>query len=197
MPLDYLPILAERAALGPPRKLRRAPKAAWQPLDRPLNEMRVSLITSAAIRQSDQRPFSTMGDASHCRITSDPTGAELCIDHRSPVGADARRDPAVVFPRRALLELARKGVIGSVAPGHFSSQPREPQAVAGKRPLPLLGGELQIVGPVLRGRVPEQERAVRAGSRRGRPSGPLPGPTNLAPVNLAGRPGTRRPVPRW
>ena len=120
MPLDYLPILAERAAPEPPRKLRRSPKIAWQPLARPLNEMRVSLVTSAAIRQANQRPFPTLGDAGHRRITADPDGAEICIDHRSPVGADARRDAEVVFPRQALQELARTGVIARVAPGHFS-----------------------------------------------------------------------------
>ena len=119
MALDYLPILAEHAAPAPPRKLRRSPKIAWQPLARPLNEMRVSLVTSAAIRQTNQRPFPTLGDAGHRRIGSDPA-VELCVDHRSPVGADARRDPEVVFPRRALLGLAQKGVIARVAPGHFS-----------------------------------------------------------------------------
>lgn len=119
MALDYLPILAERAAPEPPRKLRRTPRIAWQPLARPLNEMRVSLVTSAAVRQTNQRAFPTMGDAGHRRIVADPA-AELCIDHRSPVGADARRDPEVVFPRRALQELAGKGVVGSVARAHFS-----------------------------------------------------------------------------
>ena len=120
MPLDYLPILAERAAPAPPRRLRRAPRIAWQPLGRPLNEMRVSLVTSAAVRQSNQRPFPSLGDAGHRRIASDPDGAGLCLDHRSPVGVDARRDPEVIFPRRALSRLAHKGAIARVAAGHFS-----------------------------------------------------------------------------
>ena len=119
MALNYLPILAQRAAPGPPRKLRRTPKIAWQPLAKPLREMRVSLLTSAAIRQTKQRTFPTLGDASYRRIVSDPE-VELCVDHRSPVGADARRDAEVVLPRRALRELAQKGVIGSVARAHFS-----------------------------------------------------------------------------
>lgn len=120
MPLDYLPILAERAAPNPPRKLRRPTKTSWQPVDRPLKEMRVSMITSAAIREMPQRPFPQMGDTSHRRIASDPAGEELCLDHRSPVGKDARKDPEVVFPRRALWALAEKGIIGSIAPYHFA-----------------------------------------------------------------------------
>lgn len=120
MALDYLPILAKRAAPKPPRKLRRPTKAGWHPLSRPLSEMRVSMITSAAIREQHQRPFPHLGDTSHRRISSDPIAHEVCIDHRSPVGTDARRDPAIVFPRSALQALARKGFIGSVAPHHFS-----------------------------------------------------------------------------
>ena len=119
MALDYLPILAENAAPRPPRQLYRAPRIGWQPLARPLNEMRVSLVTSAAIRHTNQRAFAAGGDASHRRIAADPA-VEVTLDHYSPVGADVRRDAAVVFPRRALRELARKGVIGSVAPAHFS-----------------------------------------------------------------------------
>lgn len=119
MPLDYLPILAQRAAPKPPRKLRRTPTIAWQPLAKPLNQMRVSLVTSAAIRQTSQRAFAAGGDASHRRIAADPE-VEVVVDHHSPVGADVRRDSEVVFPRRALQGLARKGIVGSVARSHFS-----------------------------------------------------------------------------
>ena len=119
MALDYLPILAQNAAPRPPRKLYRAPRIGWQPLARPLNEMRVSLVTSAAIRQTKQRAFTAGGDASHRRIAADPD-VEVTVDHHSPVGADVRRDAEVVFPRRTLQQLARTGVIGSVARTHFS-----------------------------------------------------------------------------
>ncbi len=119
MALDYLPILAQNAAPKPPRKLYRAPRIGWQPLGRPLDGMRVSLVTSAAIRQTNQRAFTAGGDASHRRIAADPA-VEVTVDHHSPVGADVRRDSEVVFPRRALQELAREGVVGSVARAHFS-----------------------------------------------------------------------------
>ena len=119
MALDYLPILAEHAAPKPPRKLYRAPRIGWQPLSRPLNQMRVSLVTSAAIRQTNQRAFTTGGDTSHRRIAADPD-VDVTVDHHSPVGADVRRDSEVVFPRRTLQELARKRVVGSVARSHFS-----------------------------------------------------------------------------
>ena len=119
MALDYLPILAEHAAPRPPRKLYRAPRIGWQPLRQPLNEMHVSIVTSAAIRQTNQRAFTAGGDTSHRRIAANPD-VEVTVDHHSPVGADVRRDAEVVFPRRMLQELARKGVVGSVAQAHFS-----------------------------------------------------------------------------
>ena len=119
MPLDYLPILAERAAPRPPRKLRRAPKIAWQPLAKPLNEMRVGIVTSAAIRQTNQRAFTAGGDTSHRRIAANPD-VEVTVDHHSPVGLHIRMDAEVAFPRQALKELAAKGVVGSVAQAHFS-----------------------------------------------------------------------------
>lgn len=119
MALDYLPILAKRAAPKPPRKLRRAPRIAWQPLTKPLDEMRVSIVTSAAIRQTNQRAFTAGGDTSHRRIAANPD-VEITVDHHSPVGAHIRMDAEVAFPRQALKALAAKGVVGSVAQAHFS-----------------------------------------------------------------------------
>ena len=120
MPLDYLPILARRRAPGPPRKLMRIEKPAWHPLSKPLGEMCVALITSAAIREQRQQPFPRSRDASYRKIRSDSAVSELHVDHRSPFGTAARKDPETVFPRRALKTAADQGLIGRVAPFHFS-----------------------------------------------------------------------------
>jgi len=120
MPLDYLPILARRRPAASPRKLKRIEKPAWQPLAKPLEQMRVSLITSAAISQKNQRSFPLSRDASFRKISSRTPKSRLRIDHRSPFGPVARKDPEVIFPARALKTAADQGVIGSVAPFHFS-----------------------------------------------------------------------------
>ena len=120
MPLDYLPILAKRRSPAPPRKLRRIEEPAWQPLSKPLEQMRVSLITSAAISQQNQRPFPRSKDASFRKISSRTPKSRLRIDHRSPFGTIARKDPEVVFPVQALKTAAGQGLIGSAAPFHFS-----------------------------------------------------------------------------
>lgn len=120
MPLDYLPILARRRAPGPPRKLERIEKPAWHPLSKPLREMCIALVTSAAIREESQRPFPRSRDASYRKIRSDSAITELHVDHRSPFGAAARKDPETVFPIKALKTVADQGLIGSAAPFHFS-----------------------------------------------------------------------------
>jgi hypothetical protein len=42
------------------------------------------------------------------------------MDHRSPLGLTPRQDPEAVFPRAALISLAKRGLIASYAPTHFS-----------------------------------------------------------------------------
>jgi hypothetical protein len=121
MPLEYLSIIARRTPPDPPRALRRNEKLAWHPLSRSLSETRVSLITTGAIREGSQRPFPRLGDASYRRISSDPAVTDLCVDHRSPFGRPARKDPEIVFPRRALRALADQGLIGGLSSFHFST----------------------------------------------------------------------------
>jgi D-proline reductase (dithiol) PrdB len=120
MALNYLPILGRRAAPNPPRELKRITNPAWCRLSVPLNEMRVALITTGAIREESQRPFPYMGDASYRRIDSDPAVSGLHVDHRSPFGNAARKDSETVFPRKALRALTNQGLIRSVAPFHLS-----------------------------------------------------------------------------
>ena len=120
MPLDYLPILARRRAPAAPRKLKRIGQPAWQPLSKPLDQMRVSLITSAAISRQNQRPFPLSRDASFRKISSRTPKSRLRIDHRSPFGTAARKDPEIIFPLQALKTTADQGLIGSPVPFHFS-----------------------------------------------------------------------------
>lgn len=118
MPLDYLPIMARRTAN--PRKLVQPSRLAWHPAVRSPASSRVALLTSAAIRRASQPNYMPPDDASYRIIPADPAVTDLKLDHRLPVGTDARRDPEIVFPRNALTSLANQGLIGSVAPNHFS-----------------------------------------------------------------------------
>ena len=120
MALQYLPILARRSAPKPPRELRGISAPAWQPLSRPLAATRIALITSGAMRERNQPPFPPLGDASYRLVTSDPTGRDLLVDHRTRFGLSARKDQEVAFPRLALNTLAEQGLVGGLPPFHFS-----------------------------------------------------------------------------
>jgi hypothetical protein len=120
MPLAYLPIQAQHAGPAGPRQLVRTSQPAWCESVLALATARVALLSSAAVRQATQPPFVPPEDTSYRAIPADPAVADLVIDHRSPVGTDARRDLEVVLPRAALAALQRRGVVGSVAPTCFT-----------------------------------------------------------------------------
>ena len=120
MPFDYLPVFAEKAAGKPPRKLVRPSQSACHDAVPPLASARIALLTSAALRTPEQPPFVPPEDTSYRSIPAEPYSTDLVMDHRSPLGAGPREDPEIVFPRTALIALARRGLIGSYASAHFS-----------------------------------------------------------------------------
>jgi D-proline reductase (dithiol) PrdB len=120
MPFDYLPIFVEKAAPKPPRKLVHPSQSAWYPVVPPLASAKIALLTSAALRKPDQPSFVPPDDTSYRPIPAEPHATDLVMDHRSPLGTTPRQDPEIIFPRSALISLAQRGVIGSVAPTHFS-----------------------------------------------------------------------------
>jgi D-proline reductase (dithiol) PrdB len=120
MPLEYLPIMAKNSAPKPPRVLVSPSKPAWCPVTKPVSESKIVLLSSAALRLANQEPFIPREDLSYRRVPSDPSAGEIVIDHHSGIGRVPKQDPEIVFPRTALAELAKRGVIGALAPFHFS-----------------------------------------------------------------------------
>jgi len=120
MPLAYLPIQAQHAGPQGPRRLVRSSRPAWCAAVPDLATARVAFLSSAALRRAGQPPFVPPEDTSYRVLPADPAVTDLALDHRSPVGTDARRDVEVVFPRTALAALQSEGVVGSVAPSCYS-----------------------------------------------------------------------------
>lgn len=120
MPFQYLPVMAQNSAPKPPRVLVQPSKPAWTPIKKPLSESRVALLSSAALRLVHQEPFIPREDFGYRRVPSDPSAGEIIIDHHSGIGRVPRQDPEIVFPRTALFNLQKRGVVGSLAPFHFS-----------------------------------------------------------------------------
>jgi D-proline reductase (dithiol) PrdB len=103
-------------------------KVDWHPgtrLRKPLTEARVALVTTAAFFRPDQLPFDISvrgGDYSYRIIPVDTDLSTLQIAHRSDA-FDIRgiaSDKNLALPLDRLKSLVKDGIIGSVAPRHFS-----------------------------------------------------------------------------
>jgi D-proline reductase (dithiol) PrdB len=120
MALEYLPLMAQSSALKPPRILVLPPKPSWCLVTKPVNESRVALLTSAALRLNRQKPFAPSEDLTYRLIPSDSKASDLVIDHHSRIGPVPRQNPEIVFPMTALASLAAKKIVGSLSPIHIS-----------------------------------------------------------------------------
>jgi D-proline reductase (dithiol) PrdB len=92
-------------------------------LSKPLSACRAALVTTGGIHLPEQTPFdmdNPEGDATYREIPGDVSLDRLTITHKYYNHTDADADPNIIFPLDRFRELAAAGVIGSVAPRHFS-----------------------------------------------------------------------------
>src|SRR5260370_30762315 len=103
-------------------------RVAWgagPPLEKPLGEARVAVVPTAAFFRPDQPSFDTSirgGDYSYRVIPVDTDLSTLGIAHRSDA-FDHRgiaSDKNLALPLDRLKSMTAAGVLGSVAPRHFS-----------------------------------------------------------------------------
>ena len=120
MSFEYLPIMAQAGAPKPPRVLVPPSKQAWSPITKPVNQSTIALLSSAALRLQDQKPFVPREDLSYRQIPADPVAGRIIIDHHSGIGRVPKQDPEIVFPRTALASLTQQGIVGAIPPFHFS-----------------------------------------------------------------------------
>ena len=92
----------------------------FTPFRKKLEESSVCLVTTAAVRRKDDKPFEVEGDTSFRTILSDATAADLAYDDAHYDHACVDKDLNCVFPIDRLTELAREGRIGGLAERHFS-----------------------------------------------------------------------------
>ena len=95
----------------------------------PLGEARVAIVTSAALHRPSDDAF-TPTDTSFRTLASGDR--DFILGHWSPNfdRAGITADLNVVYPIDRLQELADEGVIGEVAPRHFSFAGNQPDTVA-------------------------------------------------------------------
>lgn len=120
MPLEYLPIMAQSSAPKPSRVLVASSNRSWCTVKKLVNQSRVALLTSAALRLNRQEPFAPAEDLSYRVIPSDSKPNTIVIDHHSRIGPVPRQNPEIVFPMAALVSLAAQQIVGSLSPIHVS-----------------------------------------------------------------------------
>ena len=89
-------------------------------MKKPVSQSRVALLSSAALRLADQKPFTPREDQTCRLVPSDPAAGNIIIDHHSGIGRVPREDPEIVFPRSALAALTKARMIGALSPFHIS-----------------------------------------------------------------------------
>lgn len=95
---------------------------AWSPLQKPLRDCRVALLTTAGVHRRADAPFDQFareGDPSFREIGGGDEAGSLMVSHNHFDHSDADRDVNCLFPIDRLRELAAEGVVGSVSPVHF------------------------------------------------------------------------------
>ena len=100
----------------------------WTPLRKALPECRVALLTSAAVALKDDQPFDQeterknpwWGDPSHRIIPSSTRTGDVRLYHLHIDTRMGQSDLNCVLPLERLSELAEAGVVGEVAPSHYS-----------------------------------------------------------------------------
>ena len=104
---------------------RRIDPVPWTPLEKPLENCRVALVSSAGFVTPDQPRFDDAkrgGDPSFREIPSTVGVATLIESHRSEIfdHSGIRQDPNLAFPIDRLKELHKRGRIGAVNDRHLS-----------------------------------------------------------------------------
>lgn len=97
----------------------------WTPLDKPLSQCRAAIVTTAGLHLRDDKPFNRDqpgGESSYRIVPGAADPADIVQSHFS-IGFDRTaiyRDINITFPIDRMRELAARGVIGSLAPNHYS-----------------------------------------------------------------------------
>lgn len=119
--------LLERHAYG--RAFKEYPwvtfvESPWAPLAKPLPSSRLALVTTGGLyRPGVDRPFDVdapEGDTSYREIPRGTAPQHLAIAHAHFAHEVAEADLNTIFPLGRLEELVREGVLGGLAPTHYS-----------------------------------------------------------------------------
>ncbi len=114
-----------------------------------LDEAIVCLVSTAGVRQKDDRPFQVEGDSSYRVIAGTARGSDLTFDDAHYDHACADRDINCIFPLDRLRELADEHRIGGLTDRHFSLGFSQALREMRERTIPTLAREVDRTRPGL------------------------------------------------
>lgn len=107
----------------PGSMITKADYVPLAPLQKPLNESRLTFVSTAGVQPRGTLPFDTVhpvGDYTFRRVPSDSKPSELEIHQLKYPTNGATRDLNVIFPIERLRELVSEKVIGGLTANFFS-----------------------------------------------------------------------------
>ena len=117
--IDYVTSLNEmyQSQGFPPYNWSEFDSSPWVPFEKPLDQAKIALISSAGISRKDQEPFDpwAVNGLSFREIPVDTPYEDLKLNHNYFDHRDALKDMNCVFPVVRLKELEDNGLIGSLA----------------------------------------------------------------------------------
>jgi len=95
------------------------PPSVWTPVNKPLAEMKVALVTGTGVHLKTDARFNLVCDSTFRVIPGDADTADLTVSHGGYDNSDVLADINSMFPLDRLRELAEEGLIAGIAPRHF------------------------------------------------------------------------------
>ncbi len=100
----------------------------FHPMSKPLNQARLSTVTTAGISLKTDAPFDmetektkpTYGDPTYREIPKGTTGSDIDVNHLHINSSYIYDDIDVILPLTRMAEFADEGVIGELAPTSYS-----------------------------------------------------------------------------
>lgn len=95
------------------------PPMIWTPVDKPLSEMKVALVTGTGVHLKGDERFNLVCDSTFRIIPANVSTADLTVSHGGYDNSDVLADINSMFPLDRLRELAAEGLIAGIAPRHI------------------------------------------------------------------------------
>jgi D-proline reductase (dithiol) PrdB len=118
----------------------------WTPFRKALQTSTVALVTTAGVHLRDQPPFAGIDDATYREIPGGTPAGDVTASHPFFEASELEQDIDAIFPVTRLRELQQHGIIGRVAPLHYSFMGMIPHWQRLERPTKDVADKLRAAG---------------------------------------------------